>query len=262
MGLLEGMTNLSMSRNLEIMPVATGIQLGSLDTSTGAYLPGNADPEGGVEDEQFQASLNATFANNINGSVSVSRDMERYLGVNFDKLSYRAFGRISSSSRFSIGGFYQYGDEVRYEDNPFLGSGGSGGMFLTVRPVPRFQSQININTSRLLDPRNNDALVFDVTIVRALSTYQLTDRLALRNIAEFNTLQRTAGLNVLVSYRVNAGTVFYIGYDDRYQQGSLILGDDLDGDGDGIQDYLFPSVTTLQRTNRAFFTKFQYLFRY
>ena len=142
------MTNLSMSRNLEIMPVATGIQLGSLDTSTGAYLPGNADPEGGVEDEQFQASLNATFANNINGSVSVSRDMERYLGVNFDKLSYR----------------------------------------------------------------------------------------------------------------VNAGTVFYIGYDDRYQQGSLILGDDLDGDG--IQDYLFPSVTTLQRTNRAFFTKFQYLFRY
>jgi len=29
-----------------------------------------------------------------------------------------------------------------------------------------------------------------------------------------------------------------------------------------MQDYLFPSVTTLQRTNRAFFTKFQYLFRY
>ena len=29
MGLLEGMTNLPMSRNLEIMPVATGIQLGS-----------------------------------------------------------------------------------------------------------------------------------------------------------------------------------------------------------------------------------------
>ena len=65
---------------------------------------------------------------------------------------------------------------------------------------------------------------------------------------------------MLVSYRVNAGTVFYIGYDDRYRQGDHILGEDLDGDG--ISDYLFPSVTTLQRTNRAFFTKFQYLFRY
>ena len=217
-----------------------------------------------LEDQQFQAGLNTSFANNISASIRVNRDMERFLGVNFDKLSYRAFGRVSSSNRFSIGGFYQYGDEVRYEENPFLGRGGSGGMFLTLRPVPRFQSQINLNTSRLIDPRidpeDRDPLVFDVTIVRALSTYQFTDRLTLRNIAEYNTLQRTAGLNLLVSYRVNAGTVFYIGYDDRYRQGSLILGDDLDGDG--LQDYLFPSVTTLQRTNRAFFTKFQFLFRY
>ncbi len=214
-----------------------------------------------LEDEQFQASLNTSFANNISGSISVNRDMERYAGVNFDKLSYRGFGRISSSRRYSIGGFYQYGDEVRYNyDSPFLGHGGSGGMFVTLRPVSRFQSQINLNTSRLFDPRNDDELIFKVTILRALNTYQFTDRMALRNIAEFNTLQRTVGLNLLVSYRVNAGTVFYIGYDDRYQQGDLIVGDDLDGDG--ISDYLFPSMTTLQRTNRAFFTKFQYLFRY
>ena len=213
-----------------------------------------------LEDEEFRVSLNTSFANSISGSVSVNRDMERFLGANFDKASYRAFGRISSSRKFSIGGFFQYGDEVRYQATPFLGRGGSGGLFATFRPVSRFQTQVNLNTSRLVDPRNDDALVFDVTIVRALSTYQFTDRLALRNIAEFNTLQRTTGLNMLVSYRVNAGTVFYIGYDDRYRQADRIIGDDLDGDG--IDDYLFPSVTTLQRTNRAFFTKFQYLFRY
>ena len=212
-----------------------------------------------LEDESLRASLNATFANNISASVSVNRDMERYLGVNFHKESYRAFGRVSSSRKFSVGGFFQYGDEVRYQADPFLGRGGSGGMFATIRPVPRFQSQIDLNTSRLIDPRD-DRLVFDVTIMRALSTYQVSDRLALRNIAEFNTLQGTVGLNVLASYRVNAGTVFYIGYDDRYRQGDLIVGDDLDGDG--VPDYLFPSVAALQRTNRAFFTKFQYLFRY
>ena len=217
-----------------------------------------------LEDEQFEARLSTTFANNISGSISVTRDMERYLGVNFRKSGYRAFGRISSSRKYSVGGFYRYGDEVRYQENPFLGRGGSGGMFITLRPVSRFQSQINLNTSRLIDPRVDpnvgDPLVFDVTIVRALSTYQFTDRLAYRNIIEFNTLQRTAGLNMLVSYRVNAGTVFYIGYDDRYRQADRILGEDFDGDG--IADYLFPSVDTLQRTNRAFFTKFQYLFRY
>ena len=213
-----------------------------------------------LEDEEFRGSLNTTFANNISASVSVNRDMERYREVNFRKTSFRTFGRISSSRKFSIGAFYGYGDQVRYQVNPFLGRGGSGGMFITLRPASRFQSQINVNVSRLLDPRNEDALVFDVKIVRALNTYQFTDRLTLRNIAEFNTLERTVGLNLLVSYRVNAGTVFYIGYDDRYQQADLILGDDLDGDG--ISDYLFPSVTALERTNRAFFTKFQYLFRY
>ena len=213
-----------------------------------------------LEDEQFEARLNTTWVNNVSASVSVSRDMERYLGVNFDKVGYRAFGRVSASRRYSIGGFYRYGDEVRYQENPFLGRGGSGGMFVTLRPASRFQSQINLNTSRLIDPRNDGELVFDVTIVRALNTYQFTDRLALRNIVEFNTLQRTAGLNLLMSYRVNAGTVFYVGYDDRYRQADRILGEDFDGDG--VSDYLFPSVTSMQRTNRAFFTKFQYLFRY
>ena len=130
---------------------------------------------------------------------------------------------------------------------------------MTLRPVSRFQSQINVNTSRLIDPRAADELVFDVKIFRALTTYQFTDRLLFRNIAEYNTLQRTVGLNILATYRVNSGTVFYVGYDDHYQQGDLLYGD---RDGDGIPDQLYPDDLTLRQTNRAFFTKLQYLFRY
>ena len=102
--------------------------------------------------------------------------------------------------------------------------------------------------------------MFDVKIVRALTTYQFTDRLLLRNIAEYNTFQKTVGLSVLATYRVNAGTVFFIGYDDHYRQADLLFGDDVDGDG--ISDQMFPQDMTLRRTNRAFFTKLQYLFRY
>ena len=46
-----------------------------------------------------------------------------------------------------------------------------------------------------------------------MTTYQLTDRLLVRNISEYNMFDRTFGLNLLLTYRVNAGTVFYIGYD-------------------------------------------------
>ena len=54
---------------------------------------------------------------------------------------------------------------------------------------------------------------------------------------------------MLITYRVNAGTVFFVGYDDTYQQGGR------------LDEQLFPTGG-YQRTNRAFFTKLSYLFRY
>ncbi len=119
------------------------------------------------------------------------------------------------------------------------------------RPVGRLQSQINFDTSRLRDIRDGDVEVFDIKIFRALTTYQFTERLGLRNITEFNTFADTVGVNVLFTYRVNAGTVFFVGYDDRYQQREQF---------DQIGDELF-LTRALQRTNRAIFTKLQYLFR-
>ena len=82
-----------------------------------------------------------------------------------------------------------------------------------------------------------------------LRTYQFTDRLLVRNINEYNTFDRTFGFNLLLTYRVNAGTVFYIGYDDRLEEGFR------------IDEEIFPT-SNFERTRRAFFTKLQYLFRY
>jgi len=211
------------------------------------------------EDENARFGIRASFAKNIRLSVDLRQDMERFAGVDFDKTAYSFGGSVNTSRKYAFGGFYRYGDEIRYSATPFLGRGASGSIFASVRPMPRFQSELNLNTSRLVDLRNHDELVFDVKIVRALATYQLTDRLLFRNITEYNTFQKTVGLNVLTTYRVNAGTVFFIGYDDHYQQSELLYAD---VDGDGLSDQMFPQDMTLRRTNRAFFTKLQYLFRY
>ena len=111
------------------------------------------------------------------------------------------------------------------------------------------QSELSFDTSRFVDTRQGDLEVFDVKIVRAFTTYQFTDRFLLRNIAEYNTFSTRLGANLLLTYRINAGTVFYAGYDDHYQQ------------GDHIDQELYPTPD-LRRTNRAIFTKLQYLFRY
>ncbi|MDP7339082.1 MAG: hypothetical protein QF786_07195, partial [Vicinamibacterales bacterium] len=151
-----------------------------------------------------------------------------------------------------VGGFFNWGDQIRFSETPFLGDGSSANIFLNLRPVSRFQSDLTLTASRLVDPSTMQD-VFDVKIYRAFSTYQFTERLLLRNIMEFNSFDRTLGANVLLTYRVNSGTVFFLGYDDRYQQGDLIFDDN--------DDPLF-FTTDFARTNRAFFTKMSYLFRY
>ena len=203
-----------------------------------------------LEDENLGTGVNFSFAKNISFNTSIDRDMERFGGIDFHKTRSRFFGNMATSRRISFGAGFNRGDQIFFDpETPYLGRESSVFTFINLRPISRLRSRININASRFTDPRNQDELVFDVKIFRALTTYQFTDRLLFRNISEYNTFDKTLGLNVLFTYRVNAGTAFYIGYDDRYRQ------------GDQIDDEFFPT-TDLQRTNRAVFTKFQYLFRY
>ena len=98
----------------------------------------------------------------------------------------------------------------------------------------------------------------DVRILRATTNLQIPERLDLRNIAEFNSQDKTVDFNVLFNYQVDAGTVFYLGYDDHFQQADLIEGD---RDGDRLEEQLF-FTTGQRRTSRALFIKLQSLLRY
>ena len=224
----------------------------------------NYNFDGVLEDEDMRAGFSANFAKNIRYSFDLDQEMERYYGVDFDKRRYRMFGNVSTSRVFSFGTGFDWGDEIYFDPaNPFLGRERGFRTFLNFRPVSRFATNINITTSRFTDPRRlfvtglnegergEDGEVFNVNIFRALNTYQVTDRLALRNITEFNTYRGTLGLNLLATYRVNSGTAFYIGYDDHYQQHEQFHDDQVNLTERG---YL--------QTNRAVFTKIQYLFRY
>ena len=217
-----------------------------------------------LEDEQFRAGLSANFAKNIRYSFDLDQDMERYGGFDFEKRRYRMFGNVNTSRVLSFGGGFDWGDEVYFDEfNPFLGRESGFRTFINFRPVSRFATNINITTSRFMDPRglfvaglnegerDEDGEIFNVNILRSLNTYQFTDRLLLRNITEFNTYDGTVGLNFLATYRVNSGTAFYIGYDDHYRQYDQFYDDQVNITDRG---YL--------QTNRAIFTKIQYLFRY
>ena len=204
--------------------------------------------DGTLQDEQFGNGISVQFSHNININANLDNDMERYNNVDFRKTRGSFGGGINTSRKISFGGFGSYGDQIRYITSPFLGRGVQFNIFATFRPVSRLQSELNISTSRLTDPRDGSE-VFDIKIYRTLTTYQFTPRLLVRNIIDYNDYDRTFGTNILGTYRVNAGTALYVGYDDRYKQ------------GDKINATLLP-VQDFTRTNRAIFAKLQVLLRY
>ena len=219
----------------------------------------NYDFAGLLQDEQVSAGVLGVLSSNVIGIGMVNRDMERFQGIEFFKTSYYVGAGLTASRKYSLGGYLSWGDQVFYGTDSFLGRGVTGTLFATLRPMSRLNADLALITSRLHDPRTS-AQVFDVKILRALTTFQFTNRLLFRNIMEYNTLSRALAANLLLTYRVNAGTVFFVGYDDHYQQADLLYAD-LDGDGVGDRQ-LFPGDSRLRQTNRAFFTKLSYLFRY
>ena len=205
------------------------------------------DHGGVLQDEQLQGMASFSFRNNMAITGMVNRDLERYGQIDFRKTGYGFFG-VMSARILSIYGGYNWGDGILYADDPYLGRSTIGNVNFRFQPTSRLRTEFNMVSSDFVNPLDG-AGIFHVKIFRTRSTYQFTDRLLVRHIAEHNTQSVTVGNNVLFTYRINAGTVLFLGYDDRFQRGTR------------IDSLLFP-FTALQRTNRAFFGKLSYLFRY
>ena len=206
------------------------------------------DYAGTLTDEIRGATWNTLLAHSITLSASANRNMERYRGIDFDKTRWQAKAVINASRKAALTVDWNHGGEIRIVASPFLGSTTAYNATLVLRPTARFQSEVRLNTTRFLDVRTGSE-AFNVKILYAKSTYQLSPRLLVRNIVEFNTLNRTVLANIVGTYRVNAGTVFFAGYDDRYKD----FGATTTTAEDRTQGY--------ERTNRAIFAKLQYLYR-
>ena len=214
-----------------------------------------------LQDEELTADVNVELVHDINISAGVRQAMEQFRSVEFDKTSFSmsASAALDAAARLTVSGNFSSGGEICRQAStcgatPFLGDQFNWGLSTRLRPVPRVDYSINLNAQRLTDPRSGGGQIFDVKTIRGAGNLQLAERLTMRNITEYNTSTKTFGFNLLFTYRVNAGTVFYTGYNDRYQEGSVL------GDPTLVQP-LFPR-DRFERTNRQFFAKFQYLFRY
>ena len=165
-----------------------------------------------------RARWTSSFSATYGFSGTLNRTLERFGSIDFRKNGYSLY-LVLSGRILSVVPSFNWGDGVFFSDEPFLGRSSGGNVIVIYRPTSRLRTDFRAIFSRFVDPRD-DSEVFDVKILRNRLTYQFTDRFLLRHILEHNTSSRSLGNNLLLTYRINTGTVVFVGYDDRYQQGS------------------------------------------
>lgn len=167
---------------------------------------------------------------------------ERFRDIWFDGL-WRTVLEVNSdfSDPVSIGGFATVGRTIaRNEDTPQPGDLVEAGGWMTLKPLQRLVIRPRISYARLQDVSTGEDF-FDGVIVRTRADLLFTRELSLRLIGQYNSFSEAFTLEPLLSYRLNAYSVAYVGSSSRLAS--------------------FDDPFGYATTDRQFFFKLQYLLR-
>ena len=146
--------------------------------------------DGVLDDVNLREAVTFSLARNLRAGAAHTRDMERFSGVEFLKHRYSFVGGVNNRT-FAANVGWTAGDEIFFDaDDPYLGREVATSIGLDLRPTARLQSRVSLTTSRFNDSLRGGSEVFDIKIIRGLTTFQFTERFLVRNIAEYNTFDK------------------------------------------------------------------------
>lgn len=131
------------------------------------------------------------------------------------------------------------GRRINYQvEDAFLGRAFDGGVALTLRPSTAAQVELSYIKS-LFWRLGQEAPLANVNLLRAKLTYNFSAKWSLRTIVQANTYYHTIQSNLLLAYTYRLGTAIYL----------------------GLQDFEPLTAETEEKTQRAVFMKFSYLWQ-
>jgi hypothetical protein len=144
--------------------------------------------------------------------------------------------------------FYRYGQRIYYDDeDPYQGQGNRLGFYLEYQPLEKLSTSLDIVYSDFT--RESDLeKIYDYTILRNRTTFQLNKYLFFRGILEYNLYHHRLLADILASFTYIPGTVIHIGYGSVFEKPEL----------EGTER---PISSNFEETRRGFFLKISYLWR-
>jgi hypothetical protein len=149
----------------------------------------------------------------VNSRAVFSR--ERYLGQDFQIWSFRGFSSYSPRPTSDINLMWNVGTSPHYaassSEDLYRGFSATGTLMLSEQFFGRLRVDYQL-TGQHFYKTLDEAPIYTTLIHRGQVGSHFTRELALRLIAEWNTTGDTVDTSALLSYQVNFGTVFYLGY--------------------------------------------------
>jgi hypothetical protein len=193
---------------------------------------------------------------------------ERFDNINFRRTDTGLGCHSEYFKKVVVDCNYSFGTRIDYSTptgvNAFLGRGSEAQPTVTMRPVSRIKWDEIYDMTRLRTDAAQSQGVFINHLVRSRINYQYNRELSLRVIVDYNATLPNAALfsvdrqkrvtgDVLLTWLLNPGTAFYLGYTDSLENVAL-----LPGDPNLVVRTNLPSTTT----QRQFFAKMSYLLRF
>jgi Domain of unknown function (DUF5916)/Carbohydrate family 9 binding domain-like len=175
---------------------------------------------------------------------------EAWRGAEYDGGSWRVNAQMQVFPWLRPSVFVAYGRSLYYDAiDPFLGNSLAARASALFQIGGRFSQDVEFSHNAF-DRLTTGERVYTVNLLNTRTTYQFSKELAVRWIARFDSQRRRVLTDLLGSYDLRPGTVFYVGYGSLYQKRAFRDAQWFEGEG----EYL--------TTNQGLFLKASYLFRF
>jgi hypothetical protein len=176
---------------------------------------------------------------------------EVFADQRFSLSGWRVRGYTQLLKQLYLEGGYRRSDRIFYDpEAPFQGKGNTADLFLLYQPFDKLSTSLGLSYYDISRSGNREK-IYDYTIWRNRTTFQLNRFLFFRGIIEYNNYWKRISADFLASFTYIPGTVIYLGYGSIYEKQKWNNED---------RDY-FPSDDYLQ-TRKSFFFKASYLWRF
>ncbi|HSK08824.1 MAG TPA: DUF5916 domain-containing protein [Vicinamibacterales bacterium] len=172
---------------------------------------------------------------------------EVFNGREFGTGGYSAQGSIQLTNRVRIQGSVTGRDAIYYAADPFGGRSRRGSLSVVYQPSDQWNQLLSLTYANF-DRGGEGGRLYDYTIARSRTTFQLNRFLFFRGIVEYNSFRRELLTDLLASFTYIPGTVLHVGYGSLYERTRW----------NGVEDV---RDSRLREARRGLFLKASYLWR-